>query len=253
MVDITKEDKEILQAVDLDNRHPHGNIPVTDNLWVSEESDWSPATVAVERNYYDTAYDFTADNYAEIESGLQAGEGLRLEGSLVNEYVESGLEPSPLMLWDDSGPLMRTEFTNDQHFVMYNDDGQMLVDVNLSDGSTIFGDDYTPDETARVFWETIGQVKVTPIEEDLINYEAMQKDLNMYKQLYQENDDILRQVRHNINTPEGENVINYSAQFSAPPGIADDMPLYSEAVLDRMDKETKDYMYDKAMDGLIDG
>jgi len=103
----------------------------------------------------DKMEDKTNENYAQIENNL-------LEYDKINWLPETTeFKDQDLTLYFEPENEMLVEFTGDHHFVMYNDDGEMLVDMNLEDGSTFFGSAYTPDEAAKVFWETIGKVKVT--------------------------------------------------------------------------------------------
>lgn len=193
----------------------------------SNEYGWKAELREQKRNdLLSKAEEWENQNYAEIETGLVAGEGLTLTVDLESDW---------------KGPMCEV-FRSDeykQHFVMYNDDGNLLIDVDLTDGSVEYGEAYSPDEAAQTFWDTIGKIDAKPVEQCWGEYESAEQ--------------VLRTVRHNLGVPEGESIVEYSAQFSAPPGIADDMPLYSEDVLKRVDQEGKTYIFDKAMDGLIDG
>jgi hypothetical protein len=127
------------------------------------------------------------------------------------------------------------------HFVMYNSKNEMMVDMDLDDGTIIFGETYTPDEAAKLFWDTIGKMANRPVEETTAEYYNM----------------------------------------SAPPGIADDMPeeymletrtveaiepltgwtLTEEECISEVDEDlVKDIVkdiqashFDNTMKGLIDG
>lgn len=155
------------------------------------------------------AEEWEQQNYAEIETGLKAGGGLTSEDVTYDAYDAEG----DFTFYTDQANQMLAEFTGDRHFVLYNDEGEMLIDCNLSDGETIFGPNYTPDEATRVFWETIGKVGEEAEPADPADYEAM----------YNKTSEILRDVRHSLGVPEGENIVEY-AKMSAPAGIADDMP-----------------------------
>lgn len=98
-----------VQGVDLDNKHPYGNIP--------SPTEWEVKPI-------ENKYDF------EIE-----------------------------YLGHSSQPLCEIFQSNEahNHFVMYNSKNEMMVDVDLDDGTVIFGDTYTPDEAAKTFWDTISK------------------------------------------------------------------------------------------------
>ena len=159
------------------------------------------------------------ENYAQIESNLQE---YQVDGKLNwgNEEVTE-FKDSDLTLYYQPENQMLAEFTGDKHFIMYNDEGELLVDLNLSDHSMIFGDNYTPDESAKVFWETIGKVEVD----------------------------------NGVQTQE-EYLQTFGIDTSAPPGIADDMPSsYFDSGIEGWTKEENKphESFDKSMEGLIDG
>lgn len=147
-----------------DNKTLITSADVTEG-WISD---------ATASDYYSA---MTADNYAQIEHNLSEYEGMTFESS-DNNYLK---------LYDAT-PIL-AEFTGDHLFILYNDEGQDLITVNLSDGDITYGENYTPDEAARMFWDSIGQIKVEDVNKQFDDY----------------------------SNPE-------VWQVSAPPGIADDMP-----------------------------
>ena len=75
---------------------------------------------------------------------------------------------------------MLAQFTADRLFVLYGDEGQKLVTVHLENGDIEFGENYTPDEAARIFWKTIGMFNVsqaeTAVDEAWSEYEKTLKE-----------------------------------------------------------------------------
>lgn len=67
--------------------------------------------------------------------------------------------------WDHSDEPLGQLYVADErqhHFVMYGNDNEMLVDVDLDTGEIIFGDNYTPDEAAKTFWKAIENYNAPP-------------------------------------------------------------------------------------------
>jgi len=163
----------------------------------------------VEDWVYDSGPLKVDENYAQIENNLQ--DYYQVEGKLnFGDLETTEFDNANFTLLYEPENQMLAEFTGDKHFIMYSDEGDLLVDLNLSDHSMIFGDNYTPDKAAETFWETIGKVKTQNVDEAWSDYE---KTLSNPAH-------VLREVRDNLGVPQGESII----EFTAPPGIADDMP-----------------------------
>lgn len=64
------------------------------------------------------------------------------------------------------------------HFVMYNSENEMMVDIDLDDGSILFGENYTPDEAAKTFWDAISKMSNHPIEESLSEYDEIKLEIS---------------------------------------------------------------------------
>jgi hypothetical protein len=148
-----KEERET-QMVDLDNRHPHGNVPSSEYGWKQElrnQGDWE--IKPLENGDFEVKYDLDTEKL-KVDWNIQPSDTFMI------------YEPTP-------GPLCELFQSEDHshHFVMYNNDSELLVDVNLDDGTVVFGDAYCPDEASQAFWETIGKLPNRPVEEAIAEYE----------------------------------------------------------------------------------
>ena len=221
-----------------DNKTLVTNLDVTES-WVDDNS--------ISKGYIDevVAYDYakynqmTTDNYAQIETDLSEYEGMTFTD------VQAG---EGLKLYH-SQPIL-AEFTGDKQFILYNDEGQDLVTVNLDNGDIMYGENYSPDEAAQMFWDSIGKVKVNEVNEQLTG------EVEYYDSVTDELGNII--ALQETKTSE--------FKMSAPPGIADDMPCdytivddkickgeISDEAVEMIQKAVQEHNYDESMKGLIDG
>jgi len=77
-----------------------------------------------------------------------------------------------------------------------------LVTIDTKTGDIEYGENYDPDETAKIFWEALAHVN------------PQTKDLNMYRQLYNDNREILDGVRQNLGVPEGECINKFTKKHN---------------------------------------
>src|SRR5690242_3855271 len=54
--------------------------------------------------------------------------------------------------------------TQPSHLIIHGNKNSVLVKIDLSTGAVEFGQDYTAEETARVFWKSIGRSIATQPE-----------------------------------------------------------------------------------------
>jgi len=97
-------------------------------------------------------------DHEATESSLIAGTGLQGGGFCGLQAETTEFKDSDLIYFQN-GNEMLAQFTGDHLFILY-DGGQDMVTVNLDTGDIKFGDNYTPDKAAQLFWETIGEFKV---------------------------------------------------------------------------------------------
>lgn len=101
---------------------------------------------------------------------------------------------------------MLAEFTGDRRFVLYGDEGQNLVTVHLDTGDVEFGENYTPGEAARVFWETIGKFdKKEDVDVDVAWAE--------YEKTLKTSTQVLHEVRESLGVPEGSDILEAIDDF----------------------------------------
>jgi hypothetical protein len=228
--ELSTEENKMMKDLKEEWVYDSGPSKVEDNRTTVECGDDMEGWISGAKAYGGPQYELTGENYAQIESNL-------LEYKDMVWAEDEKTEHSPLKLYHEPENQMLAEFTGDKHFVMYNDEGDLLVDFNLSDHSMIFGDKYTPDESAKVFWETIGKVEVdnpTVVEQEYF-------------------DTVHDEAGNLIAT---QNTEDSQFVFSAPPGIADDMPssYFDSGIEGWAKEENKQYeSFDKAIEGLIDG
>lgn len=93
------------------------------------------------------------------ESSLIAGTGLQGGGFCGLPAETTEFKDQDFTIYFESENEMLAQITGDHFFILY-DGGQDMVTVNLDTGDIKFGDNYTPDKAAQLFWETIGSYKV---------------------------------------------------------------------------------------------
>lgn len=140
---------------------------------------------------------------------LIAGGGLKGDGSL--QLCEAV-------------PSASVQFVPNNNFEIYNEDGEMLVRLDMKSGDVEYGDNYCLNDAARIFWDVIGTYKQPDIWEEKANLDAQH---------------ILREVRHILGVGEGEDILVHAKKLVglvhakklvggptaiAAPGCLDDMP-----------------------------
>lgn len=107
-----------------------------------------------------------------------------------NEYVKN--DPKELALNDNKVIANKMTICNDN---------EALVEIDTTTGEVTFGENYTLDETSRIFWKSLSLSN--PRMKDL-------NDLNMYRNLYKDMVEILGKVRSNLGIPEGKDIIAFT-------------------------------------------
>ncbi len=102
----------------------------------------------------DSSLEYANENYGQIENNLREPE--TTESNLIKG---TGLPLLEDTLYFEPTNEMLAQFTGDHLFILY-DGGQDMVTVNLDTGDIKFGDNYTPNKAAQLFWDTIGSFKV---------------------------------------------------------------------------------------------
>ena len=130
----------------------------------------------------------------------------------------------PDEMYFDSTPILTTAANN---LVIYNENCEVLVTIDLPSGDVSYGENYIPNEAAKIFWDS----------------------LSSFHKINTQADTILREVRRILCCEEGQNIHEAAKRamgsvaeleeaeklvdeilgeckkrLTAPPGIMDDAP-----------------------------
>lgn len=147
----------------------------------------------------------------EMLTGLEPKEGdLWTNCDTDNVYAWNGdkwVDTEPATLEDKAptlelyhsspGEMITFEPSND--FSINDENGEMLIRLDMSTGEVEFGDNYNPNVAAKVFWNCLGQHKQADHWKESANITATE---------------VLRDVRKILGVGEGENVVEAARQIA---------------------------------------